>query len=527
MSMPENDVVRFIEPIYRFCLKRVNSQYDAEDLAGEIIVHVLDGLKKYHIDSLDAWVWRVAHNRYARWCRAKNVRMEMSSHGLLFNPEDDYDFVDHLAVKDEFDEVFRYLHTLSSGYKNILVDYYIGEMSIKHLSEKYVVSENTIKWRLNVSRTKIKERIGENNMDKIYKRINWNTDACNGSMDSNAYLNNQVARAICKAAYEKPLTVEEISLMTGLPTMYIEDVLPRLIYGDAIDQIGNKYATNFIILRLSDKENMEKMFAPLLKDIAEYFEQLFVEISKKIEFMDFYGHQFGMPRLGYIVLPYAIRKKIGNIKSELGLTGGPYPPRKDGGYGWFIVEESKDEQDLSGEYRSGCNITYEEGKRNCLYYYWMAKYFSKKINHNMQRLIDRQLPQECINGVIPDGLLSEDDRLRLLQANLIVKSKDGDMLHFPHFTQDQFAEFSQLMKLNDEKTEKLLVSLVHSIHKSFIDFVPKRLDSQINQWVSSFVHSITCYVAEELISRGVLEAPGDEKPLVNGVFYVEGKYISL
>ncbi|HBN83791.1 MAG TPA: hypothetical protein DDZ89_08095, partial [Clostridiales bacterium] len=215
MSMPENDVVRFIEPIYRFCLKRVNSQYDAEDLAGEIIVHVLDGLKKYHIDSLDAWVWRVAHNRYARWCRAKNVRMEMSSHGLLFNPEDDYDFVDHLAVKDEFDEVFRYLHTLSSGYKNILVDYYIGEMSIKHLSEKYVVSENTIKWRLNVSRTKIKERIGENNMDKIYKRINWNTDACNGSMDSNAYLNNQVARAICKAAYEKPLTVEEISLMTG------------------------------------------------------------------------------------------------------------------------------------------------------------------------------------------------------------------------------------------------------------------------------------------------------------------------
>ena len=131
--------------------------------------------------------------------------------------------------------------------------------------------------------------------------------------------------------------------------------------------------------------------------------------------------QFGMPRLGYIVLPYAIRKKIGNIKSELGLTGGPYPPRKDGGYGWFIVEESKDEQDLSGEYRSGCNITYEEGKRNCLYYYWMEKYFSKKINHNMQRLIGRQLPQECINGVIPDGLLSEDDRLRLLQANLIVK----------------------------------------------------------------------------------------------------------
>lgn len=42
---------------------------------------------------------------------------------------------------------------------------------------------------------------------------------------------------------------------------------------------------------------------------------------------------------------------------------------------------------------------------------------------------------------------------------------------------------------------------------------------------SCFVHSIIGYVTDELISRGVLEKTSDEKPLTNGVFYVEGKYM--
>ena len=86
-------------------------------------------------------------------------------------------------------------------------------------------------------------------MDKVYGRINWDTETCNGSMNTNKYLFSQLARAICLASYEKPLTVEEISICTGIPTMYIEDELPRLAYGDAICKVGNKYVTNFIIFR--------------------------------------------------------------------------------------------------------------------------------------------------------------------------------------------------------------------------------------------------------------------------------------
>jgi len=74
--------------------------------------------------------------------------------------------------------------------------------------------------------------------------------------------------------------------------------------------------------------------------------------------------------------------------------------------------------------------------------------------------------------------------------------------------------------------ERLLSELITDIHKSFKAFVPKRLDGQINQWVSVYVHSIIGYVADELINRGVLEKPDDEKPLTNGVVCVMGEYVN-
>ena len=88
-------------------------------------------------------------------------------------------------------------------------------------------------------------------------------------------------------------------------------------------------------------------------------------------------------------------------------------------------------------------------------------------------------------------------------------------------------EFSNLFHIEDEKLDKLLIDLILSIKKSFVNFVPKRLESQINQWVSCYTHTIIGYVTDELISRGILEKPDDEKPLTNGVFFIEGKYINV
>ncbi len=85
--------------------------------------------------------------------------------------EDDYCIIDDDIVTCEYQIVFKYLHTLASKHKNIMVDYYIYDIPVKSLANKYRLSESTIKWRLNIGRKKIKERIEVNEMDKVYKRI--------------------------------------------------------------------------------------------------------------------------------------------------------------------------------------------------------------------------------------------------------------------------------------------------------------------------------------------------------------------
>lgn len=515
----------------------MSNRHDAEDLASEIICHVLEGMKKYRIESLDAWIWRVAHNRYARFIDAqgKTKMILAEDDAILDVAEQDYCYMDDESTEHEYETVFRYLHTLSSEYRNILVDYYISDMSVRTLSKKYSLPETTIKWRLNIGRQRIKDRIGGYSMDKVYRRINWNTTCCNGYMDSDKYLNTQIARAICKAAYDKPLTIEEISIATGIPAMYIEDELPRLEYGDAICKIGNnKYATNFIVFSMEDRKYTEGVSEPLVKTISDRFEHLLHSKEPMVSQLDFYGHDFGMERLGFLLIPYILRRKIGLLKStRLQLDNGPYPIRKDGGYGWFIVEETVDETESCAEYNSGCNVAGDDsgGKNEILshiYYYWISKYFDNDVyqNRGTRWLSANNIPQSSKDGMIDKNELSEEDAAKLIQNNLIVKTECGYRLNFACFSETQFEEFISLFDIEDAYLDDLLTEWIVTVRKNFTKFVPARLEEQINQWVSGYLFQIVGYVVDELIRRGALRKPELDKPLTDGVFCVTGKYIN-
>ncbi len=534
--MDQDKIIPYVEPIFRFCRNRLRSRYDAEDLAGEILCYILDGMRKYEIKSFDAWVWRIVHNRYARFVgKQKKERMVLSEEYADLNPVyHDYTGIDRENTEHSFEMVFRYLHTLSEIYRNIFVDYYIGEMSVKALAEKYALTETTVKWRLNAGRQKIKKRIGMKQMEKIYRRINWNTAACNGSIDSDRYLHTQLARAICKVVYEKPLTAEEISVHTGIPAMYIEDEIPRLEYGEAICKIGNKYATNFIVFRLEDRKMTENASEHMVKGIADQFERLFENAADAVNRLDFYGHDFGMERLGHFIVPYVLRKKIGTLKQDrLQMQNGAFPPRKDGGYGWFIVEETADKREMPAKYNTGCNAAGDDdgGKGKIpghLYYYWIAGYFDNDIYHDggMRWLCAKDIFPENPDGIVKTALLSEEEAACLIQKGLIVKDGAGYRLNFACFTEEQFARFISLFHIEDKELENMLSEWIVSVRNSFSKFVPKRLGSQINQWVSMYLFQIVGYVTDELMHRGVLKKPPQDQPLTDGIFYVSGRYIN-
>ena len=251
------------------------------------------------------------------------------------------------------------------------------------------------------------------------------------------------------------------------------------------------------------------------------------EAEGKISGIGFYGSDFGIGRLGYIIVPYLLRQKLCDVKNNrLKLENGPYPRRKDGGYGWFIVEETADESENCAEHNCGCNTAGNDSRH--IYYYWISKYFDNGIYHNrgIRWMCANGIPQESADGIVAKDALADEDAAHLIEMNLLTKTGDGYRLNFPSFTSEQFEEFVSLFNVADDEINDLLADWITKVRKSFESFVPKHLSDQINQYMDCYLFSIAGYVIDELICRGVLNKPECEKPLVNGVFCVEGKYIN-
>lgn len=232
-----------------------------------------------------------------------------------------------------------------------------------------------------------------------------------------------------------------------------------------------------------------------------------------------------MERLGYILIPYLIRQKLEALKNHrLHLSSGNFPPRKDGGHGWFIVTESSDANEEPGKYSTGCNAN-GTGEGH-MYFYWVNRFYDRRVYRSGGTvwLAEQGIPQKCPSGTVPEGLIAEEDMARLVQNHLVRKADGGYVLNFACFTRKQFEDFCAPYKAEDEKLDAMLCDWILSVRKSFESFVPTRLHGQINQWISVYCGELIGHVAEELIRRGRLERP-EGQPFVDGVFYVEGEFM--
>ena len=52
----DDEIFRYIEPVYRFCLKRLSSRGEAEDLSQEILLCVIESLRSRTIENLEGYV---------------------------------------------------------------------------------------------------------------------------------------------------------------------------------------------------------------------------------------------------------------------------------------------------------------------------------------------------------------------------------------------------------------------------------------------------------------------------------------
>lgn len=508
-----DEILRFVEPVYRFCLKRLSSHADAEDLAQEILLCVLQGCRNTDVGSLDGYVWKIAHNRYAKRIDAKkrDVTVLYGDEYLSGIPEEEDE-----EEPETHEEVFRALHTLGAAYRDILVDYYVRNLDVRAISVLRGLSAERVKWRLHTGREKIRDRMGQ--MEKSFEKIDMHV-MCNGSFGPNQYLDTQLYRAVAKACYEEPLTIEEISLTTGVPTLYLEDALEHMLWGDALEKVGQKYATNFIITTKEQIARMRGLLrASVVSEAVGLLSDYVGETEKGLRSIGFYGSDFPLSRLLPVAVPAILYAASEKARAGSSLLPKERPPRKDGGSGWFIVTEGIDRADEGFAGCNGYSFDAKGGQPGRFVYYWTGGVFDDKLNQTLHSA------RFFLNAIGPDGalLFSDDaDAARAFANGLCENRNCRAYPAMPVFTGAQYALFSEWAK-GFSGMDVLWEKWIDSLFRAYRAFTPKRLTGQIGGNVDSFSFNLSAFVLSELQARGFADRPGAEKVFTKNLLLIRG-----
>lgn len=275
-------------------LQKCGNSYDAEDLTQETLVSALSYLAKGKtIEDMRAWLLTVLNRKWNDALRRK-YRQPIICIGEdleLAEPKDPFCSSEE---QEQAERLRSSIAFLAKNYREVIVRHYLNGESIAKLAAELQVPEGTIKSRLYNGREQLRK--GIDNMETVrnqsYQPITlciqnsgmWGRNGEPGSLVNRDLL----AQNILWAAYERPLPADEIAKAIGTPAAYVEPVIQKLVDGELMKQVGNKYYTDFIIFTVEDEER----YLPEQKNfVKEQFYQIWNAIDHALQQLrrqDFY-----------------------------------------------------------------------------------------------------------------------------------------------------------------------------------------------------------------------------------------------
>lgn len=292
--MKSKNIENYIEFLLSAALQKCGNIYDAEDLTQETLLAVLSYMARgKDIEDMKSWLLVVMGRKFNDMLR-KKYRQATVSIG------EDFDIIDESASiqlnpeDDEAENVRKAVAYLAKIYREVIVRYYMNGQSISQIATELNIPEGTVKSRLHLGRDHVKKGISD--MEK-YSKQSYSPITLHISYSGSPGLNGEpitlvkndlIAQNVLWLAYPKPVTIEEIALSIAIPAAYVEPIVQKLVDGELMKKIGNKYYTDFMISTLDDKE---KHIPAQKKCVHDNFDLFWNAIEKGLEKLrqcDFY-----------------------------------------------------------------------------------------------------------------------------------------------------------------------------------------------------------------------------------------------
>ena len=269
--------------IYGFAYARTDSAEDAEDLMGDIITEVIARAESIRSeDSFYGFMWAVAKNLSARYLRNKSryscVYDDNAIPAVTNTPEHE------LIANEEVMLLRRELSLLAERHRSITVKYYIEGKSCIEIAAETGLSHSLIRYILYETRKILKEGV---NMERTYGERSYlpqQFELC-GYFAYSTYDYNKPFRErklpgnILLAAYDRHMTIQELSLELGVSAPYLEDEVSMLTNERLLVRNKGKYITALPIFDDEYFDCFEKSAETIVEKTAEEISSMLKNIA--------------------------------------------------------------------------------------------------------------------------------------------------------------------------------------------------------------------------------------------------------
>ena len=363
--MATNEIIEYYDDLIRLATSICNSRNDAEDLVGDTMLAAFAYIHRNGIiEYPKTWLTNTLYHKHNDNLRKKYrapVMVCLDEGTEIAEEEEEY------FASEEASKVRKALNHLSFITREVLIRFYFGNQSVSEIAKGLGIPEGTVKSRLSAGRHQMKKGLEtmetrENYLPGEMYMAFGGSQGIKGEPTS-LVEGDLIASNLLILAYDKPITVSDLSKGIGIPAAYIEPIIKRLVEGELMVQTdGGKVYTDFIMTR---PQNSLNYFKQQLEFSHKHFEtiwEIIKSMSCKISEMPCVK---GMDTEQRTKLDrYAILKALqdfghfgtGKIKAP------KFPRRKDGGR-WFAQAMVFDAGYNAKEYREASEYCIHGGHR--------------------------------------------------------------------------------------------------------------------------------------------------------------------
>ena len=364
--MKNEEFTEYYDYLIRLAVSKCNSQADAEDLVGDTMLAAYAFTRNGGIITHPkTWLYNTLNHIFNSNLRKKyHLPVTVCLDDVMEIPMAEND--DNLPEEEEA-RVRKELNHLAQITREVLIRFYYGNQSVAEIAEGLGIPDGTVKSRLSAGRSQMKKGLEtmEAKENHLPGRLCLSYGGAEGYKGEPISLvdNDLIAQNLLILAYEKPLTVSELSKAISIPAAYIEPIIEKLVYGELMAQTENgKIYSDFII---TTPQSALENYKSQLDFAHKHFEQVWKILSKMSDSISKQPFVQKMtPEERTKLDRYAVIKALQDFQhSAAGNIPMPqHPNRKDGGR-WTAQAVAFEAGYNTNEYQEAMQFVVQGGHR--------------------------------------------------------------------------------------------------------------------------------------------------------------------